>query len=656
MIGLIVYYALFLGLGALLPAARISGFKLIGLRLIAGAAISFIALYVLHVLLRLDLRLSVYLLLGFSLVGFTRLFRRASLKRSYRWLLLHPATLLPLCGAVVILFNGGLDYRPYVVDEFTNWIGSSKFIHFSGGYEEVRKSIYLPRYTPGWRLHLLIPWQITGGYEPGWSAPASFVLYVGLIALVFDIIVQSLRAQVGLGDGLARLLAWVFILLFLAAELSGRLWNYNLMTEQPQAYLLSAMLLILVLNEVVEEPDDNIMIVAGLLAAALYLLKAANSLLVPSLAVVPLLLLMRPSSIGIRYTIGHAAIVGAVLVLPAILSVASWSVVAHQIKFESAGYCLMNPASTLTAENLQLVFSSKATDLGQRFVSELTGYLTSYKAPVSVLAVAGMLVSIWRGRIQSFVVLTIYGILTWSALYWMHLTCFGDYYFQNLNSLPRFSRFIVQSFHVIGIVGLFVSLPGLLGTRNLPVFRTLLMSRASVVLACLAIIIGSAWQIRGLSWSVVEVSTRTKQNHHPQLAEAHEAIQFVRQFRRTSGTKRPRVIFIAQGQESTIVAYANFFAMDSGPSGPVSVYQPYQNVSWAESPPNRWYWQASVWDMYGILTLADVIWPINVNSWMLRQLAHIVADPRCLEGIHDKVLTRSNLENPKAPFVCVERP
>ena len=98
-----------------------------------------------------------------------------------------------------------------------------------------------------------------------------------------------------------------------------------------------------------------------------------------------------------------------------------------------------------------------------------------------------------------------------ALLYWYHLSCFGPFYFENLNSIPRFTRVLLRTLHG---VGLFMLLDAALrimaqcagNKQRLPRIPTNLVTGGLV----LTIVVLGAWQMHRVHRSVDIVTARTE--------------------------------------------------------------------------------------------------------------------------------------------------
>lgn len=626
MLGIVFYSGLAYGLGLLVP--RQAQMNSPGLRFAAGAVLLIIAIYACAVVFALSLGMSVAAIAALAALGWGRAalgFDRDALASAAT----HPAFLLPLLGIAAVWAHGGIGYAPYLIDEFTNWIGVSRIIHWAGSYEAVRETLYLPGYTPGWRLLPLMPWQITGNMEFGWSAAAPFVLHVAVLALVYDLIVEALQRDSRLPAWMCRLAGWLVFLLILTAEAMGRLWTSEMLVEQPQIYLLSAALLLLLRAEMAAGARHALHWAAGAALAAGFLLKNAVAAAAPGallVAVTPLFNRKRP--LGAR--VQESVLIGAALLAPLAAALLSWNAIAPP------DGCLASPLSVLSTG---IPPTYDPADLARRFGAAVGAYLLAYKLPVTIAAAIGIALGAYVGFFRGTLLWFGFTSAYFAALYWYHLTCFGDYYYQELNSIPRFTRVPLQAFHALGLVLLIVA-PLRLGiarhSQGLPIAR----SAAIAACAALTLVLG-AWQLRQTYRSVVDLSSRAYQIVDPRIAEMRDATAFVRLHAGRDLPARPRLAILGQGQDGDVRGYAVYFALQPAPQGPTPLFDVHGRTSWAPVASNVWQTTATVEDVIRELAAVDILWPVSLDPWLISAvLSRLVADPACLARLPNVAMVR----------------
>ena len=400
MLGIFFYSYAAIGLGSLLPPIRAVYFLNFGARFIAGYGLLTLYVYVVHVLARLSLDLTIFSTLFLATIGIGY----AIFRDKFQYLsdlLIHPAFVLIVIGVISVQINGGIDYIPFTIDEFTNWLGASRQIYLHGDYESIRKTIRVSGYTPGWRLLLMLPWQIVGAIEEGLSAAAPFVFHVAVVALIFDIAVFLIRSHTTISQAQALFFAWVFLVVFLAAEAMGKLWTYTLLIEQPQIYSISAVLLFLYLSAKLQGLDgtsrQSLFIYAGITLAMSYLIKSAALLFIPTIAffaAVPILNRHFFPTSSWRMRLEFSLLVLA----PIVIILVTWSIM------NPSQDSLGSPISTLGLLFKGNFALDDITDLASRYLSAIWNYTSAYKLPITLGTLAGALFVLFQRRDGSLLI------------------------------------------------------------------------------------------------------------------------------------------------------------------------------------------------------------------------------------------------------------
>lgn len=649
MLGIVLFCVLAAGLGAFYPF-KAAGEHGIGLRFTVGVALLIILYFLCAVVFRVPLRESFFLVSLLAAAGLVVGMRRAFRSPPSIHIITHPALLLPALGLAAGALHGGIDYIPYAVDEFDNWIGASRIIHWAGDYESVRRTLFLPHYTPGWRLLLLLPWQATGTVEFGLSAAAPFVLHVAVLALFYDIVARILRQETGLPPAIARLWSWAILLLFLAAEGMGRLWTYELLIEQPQIYTLAAVALLLLKSELWDDGAAESLFAAGLMLAAAYLLKSAALAAVPMvacLALIPLTDRTKPMPARIR----SSALAGTMLLGPIAVTAASWSALAP------GNECLIALGQSFLSQP-DANGSRDWADLMRRYGLAIWDYVASYKAVLTLAAVAAMIAAVWLGLFRGVLFCLGFAAAYFAILYGYHLFCFNDYYFRELNSIPRFTRVPLQLFQAIGLVLLVVT-AARIGRHAEPLsgFHPRVFMRRHTIVVGVAIAAAGmgGWQVRQVYRSVADVSTRADFRVDPRIGEMAQAAEFVERLAGTVIPHRPQLAVLGQGQDGDVTAYARFFGSRSHGRSSRVIFDLHPHTSWAPRPETIWSTVKSPGELSRVFLSMDVLWPLQLDPWLRSVLAELVADAACLESLPRAALVRTKGENGRARFVCVSK-
>jgi hypothetical protein len=644
----VFYSVVAAGLGCLVPLYLRSGLGVTGIRFVLGYAAMVVFAYVVHILLGISLGAMVALLFVLAFVGIIVQIRRWSGHSQWLELLVHPATLLIVAGATAIAFNGGIGYLPYGNDEFSHWLATPRLIHLSGSWAAAVDSLSLPFYTPGWPMTLLLPWQILGKEDFGMSAAAPFILHVTAIALIYDIAVFLLRRRVDMAATPARLAAWGFVLLFLAAEGMGQLWTYTLLIEQPQIYSYATVMLLIYVAEASGEDRKTLYGAAGAVLVSAYLYKAAALTFIPAIiGLSGAMLFIRTKSFPDR--IKESVVTAALLAGPIIIAMVSWSM-AMDSKACSP--------FTLSGDQIAHALALDWKGLADRFGSAVWAYVAGYKIILSIAAGLGVIGALKTGKYRAVLVIFLLSAVYFLVLYLYHLTCFGPYYFKTLNSIPRFTRVPLQVFQALGLVMLFDTVLSFVGKMKWAANGGLdrLMGRrwvmGSLVLGIVALAI---WQGRQLTRSVVDTTTRAYQNIDPRINEMRLAARRINALRGVTLPATPILTVISQGGDNAVLSYARFFAMgyENGRLSPRFTVS--NEMSWAPAKGNIWQTKASIEETVRKLSQADIIWPVKLDPWLMRALERLVPDPSCLAALPGKALIRDDTDGNIPRFRCIEK-
>lgn len=651
MTGLFLYALVSAGLGQFLPRIRLSETPFVGLRFFGGYVVFVLAFFVLHVVVRVPLAASAWILVLAAVCGvlwaLRKLFRSPD---RILHVLLHPVSVMTLLGAGAIVAKGGIDYLPYTSDEFNGWIGASKHIFMAGGYDQVRDVIRLPDYTPGWRLAVLFPWAVTGTINEGNSAAAPFVAHLGLAALVYDIVAWNLRRLQSFSGSCVALFAWCVVLVGLAVEIAGLAWIRTLLIEQPQIYTLAAASLLIVVMSVQSEANSELAVYAGLTIACSYMLKTAAIAFAPA---VGLFVLAASWSEGRRWGnfAGRAVVLVGLMLGPLLISMVSWKLIAP---VEGAG--LPSPVETFGGDYVAKAFERDWRNLADRYFAAVGPYVAGYKTPLTVFSLLAVVIAAIRGRYAALLVWVGFFTVYVLALYWYHLVVFSDHYFNVLTSIRRYIRVPIQVLHVVGFVVAVMELSYLLAGERFRGIAVAARSRIASVVAAAAVAGLVGFQGFQVFRSVDDVTTRVHQKVDPRIAEVKQAVGIVTRLAGRELPHKPALILISQGQDSEPLNYATYFGRGAGTDNASGMGFTLGGVSWtAGEPQNVWQQRTTAAALRNAFLAADVIWPLTLEPWVTSILAGIVDDPACVRTPLQYYFVRRGAKDGGNIFSCVAK-
>ncbi len=641
MLGLLLYLFLAGGLGAWVPSIKFGEVRSFGATLLSGYALLLLALFLFFVVLDTSMPVSLWLIVAIAAAGWIRL--RPWLRDWCRQP--SPGMIFPVFAVLAIVVNGEIGYLPYTVDEFTNWIGVSREIYLNDGYTATAETIYLPGYLPGWRLLLIVPWLAGQELDLGQSAAAPLVLHIGLVTLIFEIVRNEARRHRSFSELSTLLMAWGVVLLYLAAEGTGRLWTYNLLIEQPQIYAITACLLYFYLLSEGDIPTDRLFLHVGLTVVSGYLLKSAMLTFMPGLLLVLAFVVSQPHEIPWSRRFARMLRKGAILMLPTVIVIAMWKGVA----VETAKNCLSSPLMTLTPDSIAKIAGLDWQGLLVRYSAAIGAYVASYKTLVLLAATAGAAAALMRGKWIWLIVYGAFAIVYVAALYWYHLACFGPYYFETLNSIPRFMRVVIQPFHAVGLVAIAVGSLPFIAKGPVAKFVDRRIFWVAAGLTCTMLF---SWQAVQLYRSVEDVTARRYQAVDTRIAEVRAARDFIRNS--FSDTPKPMLVqFISQGTDRDILGYAKMYALDGVRGAPQQLFRYAPQVSWAaNAAQNIWQQVASKEHLVDTFREANIIWPIVIDPYITDVLQELAPSVDCANNLLDRVLVKTS----QGTFICRRKP
>jgi len=618
MFGLLAYWIVGFGIGrlwALVPGMRALGPGTCFLLGSAGALIAYPLLHLVVGLPLMDAAWAIAVAAGAGLIVSVPELGRMTWEDAP-----HPIIILPGFALAVVLWQGTVDYLPYTDDEFTNWLDIPRRIFLEDGYRAIRHDVPLSGYTPGWRLWLTLPWFLADRFAPGDAATAPLLLHVGVLGVIFD---ACRRAVPSMPVGPRLAAAWTVVLLLAAAQAMGPLWVYTILIEQPQIYIAVGALLML-LNADAARADERFpwLAATGLLCAAAYFLKSAG-LLVSGGCILAVL-------IGFAWRKGEAVrrrvTYGLVVALPPLALYLFW-----QSGVESNN-CISSPLGTLIMQPLPDYSRDRWADLFWRFSASVSLYISSYKWPLTLIAVAGWGMLL-RGRLWSpAIAMGSFASVYFLALYVFHLGCFSATYFEALNSIERFTRVPLQMFQSVGLAALAMEALRLAEKRAATVVR----ARAVLGLGVILVLALGAWQLRSLSRTAHDITDRRHQNTDKMIAEMYALSRAVD---RLADGRPIRVLLIEDRAPVLTEKYARFFAHRGGRGAPKVAY----TVDVIKLP-------AGALKLAHALTMADVAWPTLASSTD-REIVDSAAGTICLAQTPNRFLSKEN-----GRFRCAEKP
>jgi len=529
---------------------------------------------------------------------------------------------------MVILVTGGVGYIPYASDEFTNWLGAAKQLFAAGGYERGRPFLIHPAYPVGWPLILAYPMVLLGRFDEGLAGAAPLVLQIGLAGMIFDLVRRALVRHLAMTRSAACLYGWLVVLLLLAAEAPGRLWPINLLIEPPQIAGYVALFLLVIHVLALETRQRTVWLLVGLVFVSCYLLKVTALVMLPALFVaVAAVAWTATGESGARFR--ETAFAIALAFVPAVAAILLWR------QASPSQDCLATPFVLLRPDAVSGVMAAQAADLAGRYLAAVWDYVSGYKVPLTIAGVAGLLLAakVQRLWIVSLAVL-VFATLYFATLYWFHLTCFGPWYFEHLNSIPRYTRVVLRVVHTIGTLLLLLWLiQAVRQTALWPRFG-FAMNRPFLTWVALIALSLLGWETWKLARTVDDLTTRVDQTISAQVTRIPREAARLRALAGTAFPRMPNVFLIDTQVNLDATQIALYHAMGTVSGGPPRHYRiaasAYCCGPAAADAAKRAQWEA---DMLPRLRQADVVWPSALDGAWQDLLARHIDDEACRRAI-----------------------
>ncbi|MBX9633921.1 MAG: hypothetical protein K2X44_02975, partial [Magnetospirillum sp.] len=408
----------------------------------------------------------------------------------------------------------------------------------------------------------------------------------------------------------------VLILAALAVEASWKLAPTNLLIEKPQIYALAACVFLCVLAGERKIGLTRTGLHLGLAFSAGYLVKVSMLAFAPALALLWAFITLQRYRRGEKILALAAAAMA--LAAPVLLTLGIWKVIGP-----SHG-CMSDPLAVF-ASLLGGNSDGSARDLLVRFVGAELDYLHAFKLPLTMAAGAGLALTLLSPRLAAIpLALALYVALYFGALYAYHLGCFGAYYFQELNSIDRFTRVPLRVLHLTGLI-----LPAL---AFAPRLSACTVRRGTVAILAVIVLALGARQVQQLNHSFATMANR--EDSTPEQVAMVRTIRSEAALVSAAVQHRPelarRPLMIAQGSSGYEVVIANYFALGQ--------FRLPDLWSWGPTPANVWMAPASIGQMRETLMGASLIWPVTVDAWMSAVLNELIRDHDCRTRTTDYLL------------------
>lgn len=624
MIDILVQFFTLLGLSAWLPAPAERG-QWLGARFMLAGYVATIFLFVGNVVFSLPVSSLTLALVVLGFVGLVCAVARAT-NRAHLRELWHPLYVFTILLLAIAAYRGGLEYQPYLGDEFASWLNLTKQIYLADNYWSPLMDYHLPSYSNGWPLLIAASSSVYPSYDDAHAVPMQFFLHLGVIGFTYDAIrVEYFKTDTN-DRWLVRFVAWGVILVMLSAEVTWRLLPTDLLIEQPMLYTYSACFLIAVMSQNDETDHLRLSLYLGIVLCAGYLFKVSILAIAPAFGVFFLAFHWRDfrrkqSAASRRLLLSREhwpAVLSLLLMFaPTIAAIIIW-------KHASTGDQLDASLGSLTGANWSLLFSDYGFSVLKHMTVALWDFGATYKIPLTLCALTAFVVATpskhWAPIILGFWAFcgaTAAGLY----LYYIYRAPMPASGF--LESFPRFVILPIRILHYIGfLIITFAALRFIAPWVAAFVPRAVLVGGLAVAIGC-----GFVWQVVQVDRAVVDIADRRFQDSvNIRAIQAYKLdISRLKKEIRSQSMTAPRVAILDSHGYKVASTVALYYSLKTERGAPYRYF-------WPEEVPAH---IEQAWSSF------DIIWPVTIDDYSHRILRLLIDDPACANSPTDYFLLRS---------------
>ncbi len=171
----------------------------------------------------------------------------------------------------------------------------------------------------------------------------------------------------------------------------------------------------------------------------------------------------------------------------------------------------------------------------------------------------------------------------------------------------------------------------------------------------LPVVLLAPWQAGRVHRSVDIVTTRTGQTIDPRIEEMRRAASAIERLKGERLPAMPVLQVISQGKDSSVRAFARFFALSRRRGDTTERFRVAAEHSWSPEPANVWQVRAGPEHVRARLAASDIVWPTDLDPWLRDILADLVEDDDCLRALPKKALIRVTRRTERPRFACIEK-
>ena len=159
----------------------------------------------------------------------------------------------------------------------------------------------------------------------------------------------------------------------------------------------------------------------------------------------------------------------------------------------------------------------------------------------------------------------------------------------------------------------------------------------------------SVWQ------STEDITTRKYQKLDNRILESANAAQTIKAHAGKLFPRRPKLLIISQNLDNTVLRQAYFFSLSRHRGIPNPSFSVIPENSWAPIPKNTWQFKADKKEFRKTLLQADIVWPMQVDDWLVSAISPHINDKACLANLPKNFLISSQSPDGKKTFLCRQK-
>lgn len=628
------------GLGAWIPINSISG------KIMIGAILIPICLITLHITTEQKLTHISIIIVILSIIGVIKFFFYKKELTSFIELL-NPVLVLPIIFLMLLISTNDITYQIFEWDEFASWMYWTKEAYLADSLLPMDIGWRGLKYPQGWPIALVYPQLFFSTFDPLRSIVVNLVWNAATLGLIYDLIFNYLRKIKWGSNILIITTCYVVVLIILTAEITGTLVPKSFLVEMPQVYITISIFSLLCFRVFNYENHAGIVFSIGLLLAAGFLIKLSMVTVIPAV----LITVLYGDYTGhkknnIKRTTISMLSNTLLITIPSLIVIIIWSQLPET---KTVG---------LNSLSFSLDFQKTHLDLLVRLIEGTYSYLSLWKAPVTTLAILGLICAVADTSLRTVILGLIIFYLAYAfGLFQLYAFRFAGYEATHLASLQRYLRLPISLMHFLGITFLIITLCRTFIRINFSIRGFFTKEYLAYPILSLLILFFS-YQVMNIKDTFSEITNRSEMSSarvaiiKKLQKDQKNIIQLIDGLDNKNRRKLPAIAFIHQGDDGYSYRVVSFLALKDTRRNGRLAYKLLPGYSWGDlNLTNIWMRKISPSKLVARLKKADLIWSLRRDAWINKALMPLTKD--CSIGNSWTYLVKINYISNK--FRCLSR-